>query len=223
MQDEPRIYAPTAEFSGAFTAPRAQEAIVSLFPCGETFSKRQAGVTALLRKERAGWRKVTTIEDAFSQDECRLVGAPGGQRLLCQANVGPNQGIMTGALCVVSAEDDELTQECPLRVTDVAASGCFSDGDTAGPRHTWAADIKSWTPVTIAGSPGARVEVSIASLKVPPGENVDEPCQRAIERLEKAPRETIALDLVFDGRKLSLTPESKKRAARFSWAFDSGE
>src|SRR5262249_54486761 len=129
--EESQTYAPIGVFAGSFTAPRAQEAIVSLFPCGETFSRRQAGVTALARKDRKGWRTVGTIEDAVSQGECRLVDSGGRQLLLCQVSVGPDQGIMTDALCVVSADERGLDHACPLRVTDVRASGCFSDsGDT---------------------------------------------------------------------------------------------
>ena len=38
---------PVYSFSGSFSAPGAQETIVSLFPCGESLTRRQAGLTAL--------------------------------------------------------------------------------------------------------------------------------------------------------------------------------
>src|SRR5262249_8209906 len=157
-----------------------------------------------------------------AQDECRLVTVGPRQVLLCQANVGPEQGILTAALCVVSASEGGLDHDCALRITDVSASGCFSDGgDSAARRHTWAAAIKSWSAATVAGSPGARLEVSVASLSVPPGENMDRACERATQRLDTAPREVLRLELAFDGRKLALTPDSKRIAGRFPWVFDS--
>jgi len=218
--EDRRVYAPVAHFPGSFTAPRAQEAIVSLFPCGEAFTERQAGLTALLRKSPSGWTTVTTIEDAVTQDECRLVESTGRQLLVCQVSVGPQQGIVTAALCVLSASEGRLVNTCPLRVTDVTASGCFPDASGQGARHTWAADIKSWTPATVAGSPGARVEVSLASVSVPAGENMDPACDRAIQRLQKATPEVVSLDLAFDGPALSLIPASRRVAARFPWIFD---
>jgi hypothetical protein len=218
--DESPFYTAVGRFPGSFTSAGAQEAIVSLFPCGEVFSRRQAGITALVKKEKAGWRTMETIEDAFVQDECRIVDAAGRQILICQATVGPNQGIMTAALCVVSADANGLQNDCPLRVTDVAASGCFADESNPGPRHTWSAEITKWTPATVAGSQGARVEVSIAALAVPEGENMDPACERAVQRLEKAPRETLHLELAFDGQTLAATAESRKAAARFPWAIE---
>ena len=217
--DEP-IYTAVGRFPGSFTAKGAQEAVVSLFPCGEVFSRRQAGLTSLVKKEKAGWRTTETVEDAFTQDECKVVDAGGGQILLCQASVGPNQGILTHAVCVVSVDPHGLQHECPLRVTDVAASGCFADDSNPGPRHTWSAEITSWAPATVAGSPGARVEVSIAAFAVPEGENMDPACDRAVQRLEKAPREPVHLELAFDGQTLAATPETRKAAARFPWAIE---
>src|SRR5262245_27154732 len=50
--DDP-VFHPVGSFPGSFSAPGAQETIVSLFPCGESFSRRQVGLTALLKKARS--------------------------------------------------------------------------------------------------------------------------------------------------------------------------
>src|SRR5262249_6875100 len=141
--DDAPVYAPVGEFPGSFSSPGAEEAIVSLFPCGEAFSRRQQGLTALARKEGTRWAAASTIEDAFAQDDGRRVDVGGRGRLVCQSSVGPDQGVVTDALCVVSVQDGVLEQACPLRVTDVTGAGCLADHENPGPRHTWAASIKS--------------------------------------------------------------------------------
>jgi hypothetical protein len=221
-EDQP-VYSAVGEFPGFFSAPGVEEAIVSLFPCGETLSRRQEGLTALVKKERSRWTTVSTIEDAFTQDECRHVDVEGRQRLLCHVGVGPDQGILTDTLCVVSVRDGALVQACPLRVTDVTGAGCFADHESPGRRHTWVAEIKGWTPATVGRAPGARVEVSVAAVAVPAGDGLDPACERAVQKLEKAPRETLTLDLVLGERGLALTPMSRKTATRFPWAIEGDE
>ncbi len=207
---------------GAFTAAGADEALVSLFPCGEPMSFRQEGRLALRRHEAKGWRRVADSGDAFFSGECRRQHASGRDVLFCQAGVGPNQGIMTDALCVVSWDGHAVKDECPIRVTDVSAAGCFSKGAATG-RSTWYARIAAWRETRSGDQPGASLDIELAIEKVAPqtgDDSLDPACRRAMKRLEKPRLQKLTLDAVFDGHELKLTPESGAARKPFEEIFD---
>lgn len=217
-EDDPP-HAVTATFRGAFSAPGAEEAIVSLFPCGESFSRRHHGTTVLLAKRGGAWTSIATSQTAVSKDECHAVVVEGRTVLFCKSGVGPNQGILTDAVCTLSGRGGELEELCPFRVIDARGAGCFTDPDGEG-RKTWAAGIRSFEIVTIGGRAGVRVEVEEATASMPAGEGLDDACDAAVQKLETAPRNVRTLELVFDGRRLTLTPGSRKAVDTTPWIFE---
>jgi hypothetical protein len=146
---------------GAFTAPGAEEALVSLFPCGEEGSRREAGTLALLRLGIKGWRRVAAISDAIFNEECRLQHAPERELLFCQAGVQAMGGILIDSLCAIFWNGKKIVEECPVRVMDVTASGCLANNENDR-RRTWAGNIVSWAEKRFGDRPAATVDIDFA-------------------------------------------------------------
>jgi hypothetical protein len=207
---------------GAFSAHGVEEALVSLFPCGEAGSLRYRGTLALVRRGPRGWRQVATTSDAIFGGECRVQHSPDRDLLFCQTGVGPNRGIMTDSLCAVFWKAGQIAHDCPLIVTDVTFAGCLS-GLEGATRRTWTARVASWAERPFGQRPGAVVEVeyAVASLKGPaPESGSDAECHRAVRRVEKLPLQKLRLEAVFDGQRFSLTPESEALKKRHATIFE---